>query len=61
MAVKLTGTRSLETKLMRLACELRDDARRVDADRAKANVASSLNDIAQLMSNTADAIRRAKP
>lgn len=32
MPVKIIGSRSLETKLMRLACELKDDSRRVRMD-----------------------------
>lgn len=30
--IKITGVRSVETKTMRLSCDLRDDARRVRSD-----------------------------
>lgn len=56
--IKTTGARSLETKLIRLACELREDARRVRADHDRRILAGKLDRVAQLMSDAADLIRR---
>lgn len=57
--IKIRGERSLETKLLRLACDMREDARRLRTDYAdRGTLANSLDDISRLISNTADAMRR---
>lgn len=62
--IKIVGVRSIETKAMRLCCDLRDDARRVRSDyESVVNVpyvaiAAKLDQAAQLLSDIADLIRR---
>lgn len=57
--VKIRGERSIETKLLRLSCELREDARRVRHDHAdRPGLANSLDDIAKAMSRVVDALMR---
>lgn len=59
MTIKIRGERSIETKLLRFACELMEDARRVRADHEdRPGLANSLDDIARAMSRTVDALMR---
>lgn len=62
--IKIIGARSIETKTMRLCCDLRDDARRVRSDYESvlnvpyATIAAKLDQAAQLLSDVADLVRR---
>lgn len=59
MTIKIRGERSIETKLLRLTCELREDARRIRIDyENRPGLANSLDDIAKAMSRTVDALMR---
>jgi hypothetical protein len=58
MPIKIKGDRSVETKLERLACELREDARRILADEpAYADIADALQVIGSKLGAAARKIR----
>ncbi len=54
--VKLTGERSIESKLHRLAYELEQDANRIKADHGKEYLANSIREISSRLGKVARAM-----